>query len=588
VTAILSNFLVKPKGGGKARGYAIGHATQQVDIFIAPTIRFTHSTGLLFVTDTTDTLFISRTTLTPVVDAGGAVLEYEFRIPLVAIATGEAYNVDPGLFAAYDRFNPYVTRVDIPARFSGGKGPETVPEILARAPTAISVRNLINPRSIDATLNDNFDGIEAIMVVGMGDPEMQRDLVPSTAPHLLFHVGGAVDIYLRTALTETSFIGTVGSLFARPDSVSLMFRDGATSFAGVLPGDIIRVTDGLPTVPAEFLVVENNGDTLVISDRAPFPVATDEALPATTVSYVIGRNRPTYNDVVSSGGQPLTTGITSRQVMTAGRITLPGGPIMDILDVALLSADAVEDSFRSTLDGLVHFPVQVNTTPDNTVSPAAGLQFQTVVHNPRFAQSGAQWMEVVVGTDIKPDRFDGRPLRVRYRTLASFASIDNFVRGTRERVSAAHQLPRGHHPVVVSMSILYALKTSATAPLNNAAIAQTIVDYINTFDTTSEAIDVSTVIQHVKNTYPSIANIVPPSVNAPLLTIFYTLRAPSGEVLSYRTTDVVNVDPAKQVDGPAQLTVEGQLLTLASMGVTGRTLRYISDISDVSARQVGF
>lgn len=580
VSGILSNLFVSLKGGGKARGFAIGHATQQVDVFVATNVRFTFTQGVVFVVDASDTLFVPKEELVPIVDSDGSVLDYEFRIPLVAIAAGESYNIEPGLFTSFDRFNPYVTRVETTAKFSGGKGPETVTEVLARAPTAVSVRNLVNDRSIEATLEDNFDGIEAILVVGMGEPEMQRDIVPAIAPTLKFHVGGAVDVYLRTGLVETSFTGAVGDLYARPDGVAVMFRDPSADFvaAAVATGDIIRVTAGLASVPAEFLVEEIlDLHTIVVNERAPFPVATDEASPPTTVSYTIGRIAPSYNDVLSSGGLPLTTGITSRRSASSGRVTLPGGPVMDILDVAIVNPAAGEAAFKSTLDGLVHFPNQVNTTPSQAQTPDQGLQFQVVTHNPLFAQSALQWMEIVVGTDAQPARFDGFNLRVRYRTLASFDVIDAFVRGTRERVSAAFQLPRGHSPVVVSMSVKYTVKTTATSLPSPAKIAQTIIDHVNAFDAAAASIDVSTIIQLVKNTFPDIANIVPPTPGAPILTIRYDLRAPTGSVLSYATTDVVSVDPAKQVSGP--------VLVLIDLGVSDRTLRYVANAATITAEQ---
>lgn len=571
VTAILSNFFIAPKAGRKARGFAVGHSSRQVDVFIPVTTKFTYSQGLVFVVDSTDTLFIPLTELVPIIDADNSVLDYEFRIPLVASQSGDAYNVEPGLFADFDRFSPYVTRIEATNAFSGGKGQETVDEILERAPTAVSVRNLINDRSIQATLEDNFDGIESILVVGYGDPEMQRDLVPAVAPHLKFHVGGMTDIYLRTGLVETEFTGTVGDVFARPDNVAVMFRDATQDFLSGSPvesGDILRVTDGLATVPAEFLVVEIvDATTLMVSERSPFPVATDEASPPTTVEYTVGRVGPAYNDVRSDlGGLPITTGTTSRKAAASGRVTLPGGPVMDILDVAIIDPPVGEAAFKSTLDGFVHFPNQVNETPSEIATPEEGLQFQTIVHSSPYAQSSLQWMEIVVGTDADQSRFDTFNLRVRYRTLAAFADIDAFVRGRRERVTAAFQLPRGHHPVAVRMSIQYTLKTTATTTLNDEDVAQVVVDFINEFDTQAAPIDVSAITQLLRNTFPTVGVIEP-------ITINYDLRAPTGEVLSYQTTDVVRITDDKQVSGPT--------LDLGDLGVTDRTLRYIANVAGV-------
>jgi hypothetical protein len=582
VTGILSNFFVTAGAGALARGYAIGHASTLTDVFIPASISFTLTAGLVFVVDNGGlTLFIPQAQLVPIIDTTGAVVDYEFRIPLVSVAPGTQYNIQPGQFSAFDRFNPYVTSVECTSAFEGGNGPESTTALIARAPTAISVRCLINDRSIPATLDDNFDGIDAVLVIGMGDPEMVRDIVPTIAPHLLVHVGGCVDVYLRTALVETTFTGAVGGLFVRPDGIANAFRDGLTSFASVLPGDIIVISAGLPVVPLQFLVTENEGTTLLVSESAPFPIATDQAIPPTTVSYTIGRVPPLYSDVVSGvGGVPLTTGTTSGSVGQSGRITMPGLPVMNILDVAVLNPPVAESAFVSTLDGFEHFPNQVNRAPSQLQTPAQGLQFQAIVHDPPRAQSAQQWMEIVVGTDLNPSRFDGLNLRIVYQTLDQFGAIDAFVRGPSERIASAYLLPRAHNPVVVSMTLTYKLSATATTLLDNAAVAQTIANYVNAFDASTASIDVSTVIQVVKDAYPTIANIVPPLAGQPILTIFYNLLAPTGDVFSYATTDIVTVDPSKQVAGPTSY-------TLASLGVTDRVLRYVAAASNIIVKLQG-
>lgn len=582
VTGILSNFFVTAGAGTYSRGFAIGHSSTQTDVFIPASISFTFSTGLVFVVDNGgQTLFIPQSQLVPIIDTTGMVIDYEFRIPLIAVATGTQYDIQPGQFQAFDRFNPYVTSVECTIAFSGGDGPESTTALIARAPTAISVRCLINDRSIPATLDDNFDGIDAVLVIGMGDPEMVRDIVPTIAPHLLVHVGGCVDIYLRTALIETTFTGAVGDLYVRPDGIVNAFRDSLTSFASVLPGDIINITAGLPVVPLQFLVVENEGTTLLVSESAPFPIATDQASPPTTVSYTIGRVAPLYNDVISDvGGVPLTTGSTSGSVGMSGRITLPGGPVMNILDVAILNPPVAESAFVSTLDGFEHFPNQVNQAPSQGQTPTQGLQFQTIIHDPPLAQSAQQWMEVIVGTDLLQGRFDGLNLRVVYQTLDQFDAIDTFVRGSNERIVSAYLLPRAHNPIVINMAITYVLNTSATVLVDDSAVAQTVASYINAFDATDAQISVSAIIQLILNTYPSIAYLIPALAGQPILTIFYNLLAPTGDVFSYSTSDIVTVDPSKQIAGPTTY-------TLVSLGVTDRMLRYVAAASDITVKQQG-
>ncbi len=422
VTAILSNVFISLKGGSRARGAAVGHLSALTDVFIPRSTRFTRSGNLIFTVDADDTYFAPKDELVPVVDADGTVLEYTFRIPLVAGRTGAEFNIEPGLFAGFDRFNPYATRIENPDRFSGGRGAETVDEVLARAPTALSVRNLINERSIAATLHDTFDNVRGIFVAGMGMPEMQRDRVlPSSAMRL--HVGGMTDIYLNLDLREASFPGIVGGLFLRPDGLVTLFRDASTSFAAVKPGDVLRVSAGLPIVPAEFLVLENLGRGLVVGDQAPFPLATDELSPPGTVSYTVGRLGPNYSDVLSNvGGVPLTTGETSRRVQSSGRITLPGGPVMDILDVALLDPPATEAAFRDPLDGFLHFSDRVNGPPSDAVVAPGALQYATVVHNPLEAQSAVQWLQLQVGPGAPSGGSSPRAARPRVGAVLMAAS----------------------------------------------------------------------------------------------------------------------------------------------------------------------
>lgn len=577
VVAIMSNFFVTPKTGSQARGVATGHATQQVDIFIQPTAKFYRTTDLIFTIDSDTSLFIPASELIPIVDASNTVLEYQFRIPLVAIRTGVEYNIDPGQFVNFDRFNPYVTYIENLATFSGGQGVETTAALLARAPTAISVRNLINSRSINAVLLETFPTIRSLFVAGMGDPEMQRDVVSVGAVSM--HVGGCTDIYPLTDLVETTFNGSVGANYARPDEMITMFRDSVAAPpafpATIFPGDILRVTSGIPGAPAVYKIVENLGTELVISNEVPFTTATDEQTPVGAASYTIGRNAPAFSDLLSGvGNTPITTGVTSRTIAKSGRITLPGGPVMEIIDVAITNPAPGEAAFIDPADGAIHFPNQVNTTPSEAATPLDGLQYQVIIHNPTYAQSQKMWMEIVVGTDTNPTRFDGYNLRVRYTTTVAFSSIDTFVSSTTERVTAASQLVRAHNPVLLTIALNYKLKNTAPSLLDNDAIAQTIVNYINAFDTTIAPLDTSAIIDVVRTEYPTIGAVMPFGIS-------YTLLTPTGDAATFLTYDQVIIDNDKQLTGPT-LDAAG----LLALGITSRTLRYLASAGTITATQV--
>lgn len=577
VSAILSNFFVTRLPGAKSRGVALGHISSQVDIFIPITTKFLRTPQLTFVPDSTDTLFIAKEDLIPLVNSDNSIIEYQFNIPLVASAVGEAYDIDPGLFSSFDAFNPFVTRIENTSKFNGGKEVETTDEILSRAPTAISVRNLVNDRSITAVLQENFPELKGITVIGMGDPEMQRDRLTGVAEHLAIHVGGAVDVFIKSDLTTTQTSGTVGALFARPDQVINVFRDPTftathlftDTFSSAfinLPvnvGDIIRITAGLPVVPREFDVVEVQATQLLVSERIHFEVATDES--SGNVSYTIGNNLARTN-VVSNLGLPYTTGVTSRSVVNSGRITMPGLPIMEINDVAITNPTS-GDPLINPADGFVHFVKRVNTTPAS--SDPNALEYQVITHNPLLDQSSQMWTEILVNTGTK--NWNGKTLRVTYKTLGDFVNVDTFIRNRFERVVCANILTKGHYPVQLNMTLQYKLKATATGLLDNDAIASEIASFINSFDTSIAPIDTSAVVQHVRDTFTDIAAINP-------LTINYILSAPDGTTQTYATTDQVVIDNAKLISG--------NVLDLVGLGITPKTIRYLSDPEVITVTQV--
>lgn len=570
VTAYLSNWFVNRKGGTPARGTVTGHISQKTNIFISTFHRFSRTDDLVYSVDSTETFVVLDSDLNAIIDASGNVIEYQFTFPVVAIANGEQYNVDPGSFTKFDTFNPFVTRIENLDKFSGGKGTETITEVLDRAPTAISVRNLINEKSIAATLHDNFSEIKGITVAGFGDPEMQRDVLTNVAGHLALHIGGATDVYLTLDTIDTVFTGVVGSSFKRPDGISNIFRDltiadpfDAASITypqfPVQVGDVINITAGLPSVPRQFSIVEVHPSELITSERVPFPLATDETV-TPFVSYTIGRSGFPFNDVLAgTGGAVLITGRTSRTVIESGRITLPGGPVMEITDIVVTNPD-IGDPLKSPDDGFVHFDVRSNTTPIDVLDPSA-VQYQITTHNPLYTQTKNQWMEVIVGTQATPLRWEGKNLRVKYKTLNNFLTIHDFTQNSFERIVNASLLVKGHNPVVLSMTIGYKVKVTATSLPSEIDMSTLVTNFINTFDTSITHIDVSAITQLLRDQFTQLASILP-------FDITYTLSAPTGDVLTYSTADEVIIENSKQISGPT--------IDFASMGITARTLRYFT------------
>lgn len=85
-----------------------------------------------------------------------------------------------------------------------GLSQETNTQLLSRAKNSIGVRDLETVKGINAIIQENFPYVTEVQAIGMGDPEMQRDILYNA------HVGSKTDVYLKTPAFQTlssSFIG---------------------------------------------------------------------------------------------------------------------------------------------------------------------------------------------------------------------------------------------------------------------------------------------------------------------------------------------------------------------------------------------
>jgi hypothetical protein len=581
VDEIMSNWFATRKIGTNVRVTAWGHASQQSDLNIPATTIFYKTTEQAFTLDNNgEDLFIPAEQLTALFDSTGEVTDYIFPIPLIAELPGSDYEIAAGAFASFDAFSPYVTRVETLVQASGAEDTESSTDYIERAANLITVRNLINARSNDAVLRDEFEEIQHITTIGMGDEEMIRDLVRESATGLEIHVGAHMDTFLFTQTVETAFSGVVGAQFVRPDGLIVVFRDttyadydadtnpGGHKFTDpdavtgktIQPGMSLRITTGLPIAAHDYAIREVRDTELIVSERVPFPVATDED--STFVTWSVGQAMPGYSDVVSSK----TTGETSKSLQTPGRVTLPGLPVYLIKDVTI---DDPTDPDADADDGLVHLNVRVNTTPEEEVAP--DNEYQLLVNNPENHQSARSYAEVVVGPVGNVGKYDGKTCKVTYDTLVDFAAMHAYINDRRRRISAANPLARGFHPAYVSFTLEYRLSALATETVDNEEIIDFLVGYINAFNP-QEVLSVNLIMDTVRAAFPNIGRIYP-------FTIYYDVHVPDGRVVEFESSEEVTVpwnvteltavqvnpgDPINGLDNPADY------------GVSDDTLRYLT------------
>lgn len=657
VDEILSNWFITRKSGRKARGVITIYFSQATDVTIRRNDVFYKTNALPFVIDSDVDLSYGEENMVAVTDNTGVVTEYALRVPVIAVEAGANYNISAGPFVNFTKFSPYTTRVENTTKFSGGASVESTKEMLDRAPTAISVRDLNSSRSIDAVLKEEFTDIDDVTVIGFGDPEMTRDLIVEEATGLRIHAGGYTDVYLRSPISESKeFTGVIGAEFTDSRPGYYVLRDDTISdftALGIARGDVIHVYNNLTGSEAnEYIVHEVTPYGVSVSRRSQFPMALPtvedgyddgEVGPSTgatdrlvstlytfttedigkwirikdstssngtwrigavatapdnwaelvdvdgnpavfadetglawelctrVVEYSIGTNSPDYDNLVSRR----LSGRFTKSVQRHGRVLLPAMPIYRITDVY------IEDNTDPDLsvNGRITFPNRVNLgegkleeprpNPGDPLDPAL-LQYRVFGRNPAESFSGWQVVELQVNWDTpagQETRFDGKTLHVVFDTLSGYDSIWEFMVNTNRRLTCASVIPKGMHPVYVSMNIRYKLAKTATDTLDTDDATSALVEFINDFDT-REDLDVSDVMAFLRENYDAIGYIEP-------ITAYYELLSPDGRVIHYKTTDQIIIDPDKQ--DPAYSGYDyNRMDNPAEFGVSDNTVRYLT------------
>lgn len=558
VDEILSNFFVTRRGGQQARVTARFHFTARRAYTIPLASKFWRTNSLAFQIDSdVDPLVIPESSLFPVFDSRGILVDYIVEIGLKASSIGVGYNIEPGTFVKAQVAGglPFLSYIENRERGSSGKDVESSEDLIARANTAISVRNLVNNRSCDVVLQEQFPEIKSTLTIGMGEPEMIRDLRTEIAPRLSIHTGGTYDTYVDLPLYQTEENGTIGGYFSRPDGIACVFRDPHltqpvlggdlgqpfTSFIpAITPGDILYLWDGVIDTPRGFQITRVSDHELEVSEFTPFPEASDE-LATNAVIYSVGNLSPGFDNKIASrtatvSSDPAKSTIpfgTSRKIQSPGIIVLSGKPVQDIVRVELTDPDGTMSSFIDSGTGTVVFYGHTNDVP---ISPPSAqyTQYQVQVYNHKHAQSMRQVLVINVGWQTNASWADGKNLRVIYQTPTQFTAVHTFASSRDNRVLAADHLIRARHPVWIEMTVEYRGKLNSAVVLDETSASETLAAYINAFDPTDD-LDTSDIATQLRVSYPDSIGAVYP------LTVQYKLLAPDGQIVVFETTDIISI-----------------------------------------------
>jgi hypothetical protein len=563
VDEILSNWFVSRNAGTFAKMTAQIHFTQRATVTLRSDIKFWRTPSLVFYLDIVDgSLVIPSDSMRPVYDTKGRLIDYVADIPLKAARTGDSYNLSPGRFTRVESPSgiPYLSYVNHTVGSSDGTVVETTADLIERSQNVITVRNLINNRSIDTVLQNEFPDIWTTLTVGMGEPEMLRDKRLEVAEHIELHVGGHYDTYVEMPEGVKEENATIGRLFPRPDGKAMVFRDPQLTYdgtgkkftdLGIQPGHVLYIRSGIVGSPRGYTIHVVLDDELHVSEATPFTQASDE-LTTNAVEYSIGWLSPYFDNVnfatlpsysfirtAAISANPnlsYVTAGTSRRLRTSGGIYLSGNPILDILSVEITDPDS-SDPFKDPTSGTIKFQNRTNLPPIQG-SVVGTSQYQVTILNPEKSQSAEAVIGVNVGyydsnTGLVSAAFDEKNLRVRYKTLPGFMSVHNYAKNIADRVLAANHLVRARHNIWISAMIPVRYKPTVAASSSFEEIQTSIASFINSFDS-NDYLDMSDLMTELRVNYNQISTVFP-------FDITYSLNLPDGQVAEFSTSDIVSI-----------------------------------------------
>ena len=604
VNALMSNLFVEPTAGQNSTGFVVCTVSQLTDVYVPTTAVFNSGNSTSFVLNSPTNLLIPSTQLTPVVNPLGVIQQYTCQIPVISTGVGAAYNIQPTTFLSYTQFNPYITQIANTAAFQNGLDPESSSQLLAAAPTAITLRDLVSNRAITTVLETNFSTVQDVVVVSYGDAEMQRDIVPDSSTIGQVHAGGNVDVYINGIIAPSqTFTGTVGGFFTDPSPDITFFTDstffnadgtpnGSTFPAGAVPGAVLQVVfDGTPYFYIiQQAISESTGagpTYLIISSLSPFPGILS-GLPY-SIGAIAGPPATTYTDIVNNLASN-ENGECTNVMFVSGAVGLPQTPIYQITSVSVLDPAS---SFANA-NGLVFYN-QGGVAGDGRVSnnysagiysppnPLPQLSYCVTCNDPSWASSAEQNMLLYVANDNSQD---GNQITITYDTIQDFDDVDEYTTDPFNRNPAASILAKGLFPVYLNFTLGYTLSSNPPANagmFSEQACATALVNYVNTFPS-SEILSVSNLINFVLTNFPMLSDAYPFVISGSTtlpFTVNYYLYSPTGDVLPYQTDDKVVVDAA-HFQLPITTNSPPYFSNPALVGISARTVRPLLGVSDIT------
>jgi hypothetical protein len=174
--ALAANFFASRDSGKLSHGTARILYTQPTSVSVDLSNRAYTDSGLGFYAITPMTVSAEEMAF------NRSGLFYYIDIPVQAEAPGAEYNIDPDSLVGIDGLFGFAKVTNLQAFVDGFSSVDT-PTFIAATKGALTEQSLVSRRGATARLNNDFQGlVQAVQVIGAGDPEMQRDILVADVP----------------------------------------------------------------------------------------------------------------------------------------------------------------------------------------------------------------------------------------------------------------------------------------------------------------------------------------------------------------------------------------------------------------------
>ena len=170
--ALGANYFTPRRTGEYSRGVSRLYFNSAQDVTVGPVNFLTTRGGLHFWPRVIQSIQAEEMLL----NYDQTLSRYYFDINVISEKPGTEYNIEEGEMFSIANVAAAVL-VNNLRRFQFGESEESAEEYIDRIEQGLSERSMVTLRGIASKLLDNFPEVTRLNVVGMGDPEMERDII---------------------------------------------------------------------------------------------------------------------------------------------------------------------------------------------------------------------------------------------------------------------------------------------------------------------------------------------------------------------------------------------------------------------------